>query len=169
MYSSFTYLVLNLLCFWVGSVQGKGSSSLCWRIPLLYRQRIVFPMVDIWNASWARKKYVKLMVSKINFPLLQQKSVFKDQMELMLQNHVFPLFMSNLGYLRARVSSPVTSIPVFARVPSLAVWFHYECYWKKLGTCIVKFKITFLCSIFSSFDFKNDFSNKGIDGGSVLY
>ncbi|XP_060632748.2 importin-8 isoform X2 [Anolis sagrei] len=30
------------------------------------------------------------------------KSVFKDQMELMLQNHVFPLFMSNLGYLRAR-------------------------------------------------------------------
>ncbi|NXU76672.1 IPO8 protein, partial [Oreotrochilus melanogaster] len=34
--------------------------------------------------------------------LHQQKSVFRDQMELILQNHVFPLFMSNLGYLRAR-------------------------------------------------------------------
>lgn len=117
LYSSFIYLILNLLGFWVGSVQGKGSSSLCGRIPL-YRQIIVFPMVDIWNALRARKKYVKRIVPKVTFSLLQQKSVFKDQMELMLQNHVFPLFMSNLGYLRARVSSPGTSIPVFAMVPS---------------------------------------------------
>ncbi|XP_038617082.1 importin-8 isoform X3 [Tachyglossus aculeatus] len=34
--------------------------------------------------------------------ILLKKSIFKDQMELMLQNHVFPLFLSNLGYLRAR-------------------------------------------------------------------
>lgn len=157
MYSSFTYLLLNLLCFWVCSMQGKGFSSLCGRMPLLYRQITVFPMVDIWNALWARKKYVKWMVSKINFSLLQQKSVFKDQMELMLQNHVFPLFMSNLGYLRARVSSLVTSIPVFAMVPSFAVWFLSECWWKKLSKYIVKFKITLLCSIFSSFWFKKWF------------
>nr|XP_034367472.1 importin-8 isoform X3 [Arvicanthis niloticus] len=30
------------------------------------------------------------------------KSLFKDQIELLLQNHVFPLLLSNLGYLRAR-------------------------------------------------------------------
>lgn len=149
MYSAFTYLVLNLLCFWVDSLQCEASNSLCGRISLLYRQIIAFPVVDFWSALWARKKYVKWMVSKMNFSLLQQKSVFKDQMELMLQNHVFPLFMSNLGYLRARVSSPVTSIPVFAIVPPFAVWFHFECYWKKLGKYLVKFKIAFLCSIFS--------------------
>lgn len=149
MYRAFAHLVLNLLCFWVDSIQGKGSNSLCGRISLLYRPIVVFPVVDFWSALWARKKYVKWMVSKMNFSLLQQKSVFKDQMELMLQNHVFPLFMSNLGYLRARVSSPVTSIPVFAMVSSFAVWFHSECYWKKLGKYLVKFKITFLCSILS--------------------
>nr|XP_019592711.1 PREDICTED: importin-8 isoform X2 [Rhinolophus sinicus] len=32
----------------------------------------------------------------------KEKSLFKDQMELLLQNHVFPLLLSNLGYLRAR-------------------------------------------------------------------
>uniref|UniRef100_A0A452T4I1 Importin 8 n=1 Tax=Ursus maritimus TaxID=29073 RepID=A0A452T4I1_URSMA len=34
--------------------------------------------------------------------ILLKKSLFKDQMELLLQNHVFPLLLSNLGYLRAR-------------------------------------------------------------------
>ncbi|KAG7455918.1 hypothetical protein MATL_G00246220 [Megalops atlanticus] len=34
--------------------------------------------------------------------LLLKKRVYKDQMELMLQNYVFPLLNSNLGYLRAR-------------------------------------------------------------------
>nr|XP_033806562.1 importin-8 isoform X3 [Geotrypetes seraphini] len=34
--------------------------------------------------------------------ILLKKSVFKDQMERLLQNYVFPLFMSNLGYIRAR-------------------------------------------------------------------
>ena len=33
-----------------------------------------------------------------------QKKIYKDQMEFMLQNHVFPLFRSELGYMRARVS-----------------------------------------------------------------
>lgn len=32
-----------------------------------------------------------------------QKKIYKDQMEYMLQNHVFPLFSSELGYMRARV------------------------------------------------------------------
>uniref|UniRef100_A0A8C3YA29 Importin 7 n=1 Tax=Catharus ustulatus TaxID=91951 RepID=A0A8C3YA29_CATUS len=30
------------------------------------------------------------------------KKIYKDQMEYMLQNHVFPLFSSELGYMRAR-------------------------------------------------------------------
>lgn len=34
--------------------------------------------------------------------ILLKKSVYKDQMEVFIQNHVFPLFMSELGYLRAR-------------------------------------------------------------------
>lgn len=34
-----------------------------------------------------------------------QKKIYKDQMEFMLQNHVFPLFRSELGYMRARVRS----------------------------------------------------------------
>nr|DBA30347.1 TPA: hypothetical protein GDO54_006343 [Pyxicephalus adspersus] len=34
--------------------------------------------------------------------ILLKKSVYKDQMEVFIQNHVFPLFMSKLGYLRAR-------------------------------------------------------------------
>uniref|UniRef100_A0A672NS18 Importin-8-like n=1 Tax=Sinocyclocheilus grahami TaxID=75366 RepID=A0A672NS18_SINGR len=33
---------------------------------------------------------------------LLKKRVYRDQMELMLQNYVFPLLNSNLGYLRAR-------------------------------------------------------------------
>lgn len=43
--------------------------------------------------------YVWLLLS---FSL--QKKIYKDQMEFMLQNHVFPLFRSELGYMRARVS-----------------------------------------------------------------
>ncbi|XP_030629161.1 importin-8 isoform X2 [Chanos chanos] len=34
--------------------------------------------------------------------LLLKKRVYREQMELMLQNYVFPLLNSNLGYLRAR-------------------------------------------------------------------
>ncbi|XP_069048969.1 importin-8 [Lepisosteus oculatus] len=34
--------------------------------------------------------------------LLLKKRAYKDQMELLLQNYVFPLLNSNLGYLRAR-------------------------------------------------------------------
>lgn len=34
-----------------------------------------------------------------------QKKIYKDQMEFMLQNYVFPLFRSELGYMRARVRS----------------------------------------------------------------
>uniref|UniRef100_A0A8C9RSI1 Importin 7 n=1 Tax=Scleropages formosus TaxID=113540 RepID=A0A8C9RSI1_SCLFO len=34
--------------------------------------------------------------------ILLKKKIYKDQMEFMLQNHVFPLFHSELGYMRAR-------------------------------------------------------------------
>uniref|UniRef100_A0A8C5MQS0 Importin 8 n=1 Tax=Leptobrachium leishanense TaxID=445787 RepID=A0A8C5MQS0_9ANUR len=34
--------------------------------------------------------------------ILLKKSVYKDQMEVFIQTHVFPLFQSELGYLRAR-------------------------------------------------------------------
>lgn len=33
----------------------------------------------------------------------EQKKIYKDQMESMLQVHVFPLFRNELGYMRARV------------------------------------------------------------------
>ncbi|XP_020831465.1 importin-8 isoform X4 [Phascolarctos cinereus] len=49
-----------------------------------------------------RKKDGALHVIGSLADILLKKSIFKDQMELMLQNHVFPLFLSNLGYLRAR-------------------------------------------------------------------
>ncbi|XP_078529891.1 importin-8 [Lissotriton helveticus] len=49
-----------------------------------------------------RKKDGALHVMGSLADILLKKSVFKDQMELMIQNHVFPLFLSNLGYLRAR-------------------------------------------------------------------
>jgi len=37
------------------------------------------------------------------FVFFNQRKIYKDQMEFMLQNHVFPLFRSELGYMRARV------------------------------------------------------------------
>lgn len=43
-------------------------------------------------------------VISLFFFLHTQKKIYKDQMEFMLQNHVFPLFRSELGYMRARVS-----------------------------------------------------------------
>lgn len=36
--------------------------------------------------------------------LTLQKRMYREQMELMLQNYVFPLLNSPMGYLRARVS-----------------------------------------------------------------
>uniref|UniRef100_A0A8P0PSE6 Importin 8 n=2 Tax=Canis lupus familiaris TaxID=9615 RepID=A0A8P0PSE6_CANLF len=49
-----------------------------------------------------RKKDGALHVIGSLADILLKKSLFKDQMELLLQNHVFPLLLSNLGYLRAR-------------------------------------------------------------------
>ncbi|XP_040828162.1 importin-8 isoform X1 [Ochotona curzoniae] len=49
-----------------------------------------------------RKKDGALHVIGSLAELLLKKSLFKDQIELFLQNHVFPLLLSNLGYLRAR-------------------------------------------------------------------
>ncbi|XP_074051432.1 importin-8 [Macrotis lagotis] len=59
-----------------------------------------------------RKKDGALHVIGSLADILLKKSIFKDQMELMLQNHVFPLFLSNLGYLRARV---LGEVPLFHR------------------------------------------------------
>uniref|UniRef100_A0A4W3GXB4 Importin 8 n=1 Tax=Callorhinchus milii TaxID=7868 RepID=A0A4W3GXB4_CALMI len=50
-----------------------------------------------------RKKDGALHVIGSLAEILLKKNVYKGQMELMLQNYVFPLFNSNLGYLRARV------------------------------------------------------------------
>ncbi|XP_012913282.1 importin-8 isoform X6 [Mustela putorius furo] len=49
-----------------------------------------------------RKKDGALHVIGSLADILLKKTLFKDQMELLLQNHVFPLLLSNLGYLRAR-------------------------------------------------------------------
>uniref|UniRef100_A0A3Q2P367 Importin 7 n=1 Tax=Fundulus heteroclitus TaxID=8078 RepID=A0A3Q2P367_FUNHE len=46
-------------------------------------------------------KKKKVQVDQYFF-LLAQKKIYKDQMEFMLQNHVFPLFRNELGYMRAR-------------------------------------------------------------------
>ncbi|XP_066561387.1 importin-8 [Amia ocellicauda] len=49
-----------------------------------------------------RKKDGALHVIGSLAELLLKKRAYKDQMELLLQNYVFPLLNSNLGYLRAR-------------------------------------------------------------------
>ncbi|XP_043944138.1 importin-8 [Protopterus annectens] len=53
------------------------------------------------NADPRRKEGALHVVGSLA-ELLMKKSGFKDQMELILQNHIFPLFSSDLGYLRAR-------------------------------------------------------------------
>ncbi|KAJ8006453.1 hypothetical protein DPEC_G00107420 [Dallia pectoralis] len=42
--------------------------------------------------------------------LLLKKRVYREQMEMMLQNYVFPLLNSPLGYLRARITQQLESI-----------------------------------------------------------
>ncbi|XP_059833809.1 importin-8 isoform X4 [Hypanus sabinus] len=49
-----------------------------------------------------RKKDGALHVIGSLADILLKKNIYKGQMELMLQNYVFPLFNSDLGYLRAR-------------------------------------------------------------------
>lgn len=59
------------------------------------------------DPTWQSNILMKFMVIKNAFFFLsppKQKKVYKDQMEFMLQNHVFTLFRSELGYMRARVS-----------------------------------------------------------------
>uniref|UniRef100_A0A8C2PS08 Importin 8 n=1 Tax=Cyprinus carpio TaxID=7962 RepID=A0A8C2PS08_CYPCA len=53
------------------------------------------------NADPRRKDGALHVIGALAQPLLK-KRVYRDQMELMLQNYVFPLLNSNLGYLRAR-------------------------------------------------------------------
>ena len=53
------------------------------------------------NADPRRKDGALHMIGSLAEILLKKK-IYKDQMECMLQNHVFPLFSSELGYMRAR-------------------------------------------------------------------
>uniref|UniRef100_A0A672IY08 Uncharacterized protein n=1 Tax=Salarias fasciatus TaxID=181472 RepID=A0A672IY08_SALFA len=53
-------------------------------------------------ASDPRKKDGALHMIGSLAEILLKKKIYKDQMEYMLQNHVFPLFCSDLGYMRAR-------------------------------------------------------------------
>uniref|UniRef100_A0A8C4EW60 Importin 7 n=1 Tax=Dicentrarchus labrax TaxID=13489 RepID=A0A8C4EW60_DICLA len=53
-------------------------------------------------ASDPRKKDGALHMIGSLAEILLKKKIYKDQMEFMLQNHVFPLFRSELGYMRAR-------------------------------------------------------------------
>uniref|UniRef100_A0A673NCL3 Importin-8-like n=1 Tax=Sinocyclocheilus rhinocerous TaxID=307959 RepID=A0A673NCL3_9TELE len=53
------------------------------------------------NADPRRKDGALHVIGALAQHLLK-KRVYRDQMELMLQNYVFPLLNSNLGYLRAR-------------------------------------------------------------------
>uniref|UniRef100_A0A8C2XV85 Importin 7 n=1 Tax=Cyclopterus lumpus TaxID=8103 RepID=A0A8C2XV85_CYCLU len=53
-------------------------------------------------ASDPRKKDGALHMIGSLAEILLKKKIYKDQMEFMLQNHVFALFRSELGYMRAR-------------------------------------------------------------------
>uniref|UniRef100_A0A8C9BL64 Uncharacterized protein n=1 Tax=Phocoena sinus TaxID=42100 RepID=A0A8C9BL64_PHOSS len=53
------------------------------------------------NADPRKKDGALHMIGSLAEILLKSK-IYKDQMEYMLQNHVFPLFSSELGYMRAR-------------------------------------------------------------------
>uniref|UniRef100_A0A8B9IWD4 Importin N-terminal domain-containing protein n=1 Tax=Amazona collaria TaxID=241587 RepID=A0A8B9IWD4_9PSIT len=53
------------------------------------------------NADPRKKDGALHMIGSLAEILLKKK-IYKDQMEYMLQNHVFPLFSSELGYMRAR-------------------------------------------------------------------
>ncbi|KAK7913326.1 hypothetical protein WMY93_013537 [Mugilogobius chulae] len=53
-------------------------------------------------ASDPRKKDGALHMIGSLAEILLKKKIYKDQMEFMLQNHVFPLFHNVLGYMRAR-------------------------------------------------------------------
>lgn len=100
---------------------------------------------------WAKYSKSKITVffrkkTNTNFLLfVAQKKIYKDQMEFMLQNHVFPLFRSELGYMRARVSGDhqhpdlcsnftdkhgfnYSSLIFIVPFPSQACWvLHYFC------------------------------------------
>ncbi|XP_051996919.1 importin-7-like isoform X1 [Xyrauchen texanus] len=53
-------------------------------------------------ASDPRKKDGALHMIGSLAEILLKRKIYKDQMEIMLCNHVFPLFQSELGYMRAR-------------------------------------------------------------------
>lgn len=54
-----------------------------------------------------------------------QKKIYKDQMEFMLQNHVFPLFRSELGYMRARVSDHIIHIITSRQTCVIIAWNNF--------------------------------------------
>ena len=66
-------------------------------------------------------------------PVSLQKRLYRDQMELMLQNYVFPLLNSPLGYLRARVRHH-TSVSVYCIYPSFYCLSVFLCVVRSVGS-----------------------------------
>ncbi|ERE77242.1 importin-7-like protein [Cricetulus griseus] len=69
-------------------------------------QDVIFPLMCYTDADeelWQEDpyEYIRMKFGK-KICLAVWKKIYKDQMEYMLQNHVFPLFSSELGYMRAR-------------------------------------------------------------------
>ncbi|XP_043915217.1 importin-7 [Protopterus annectens] len=65
---------------------------------------VIFPLMCYTDADeelWQEDPYEYIRM-KFVLSFVFQKKIYKDQMEFMLQNHVFPLFSSELGYMRAR-------------------------------------------------------------------
>ncbi|XP_030070417.1 LOW QUALITY PROTEIN: importin-8 [Microcaecilia unicolor] len=81
----------NLLC-----TAAKKRKEVLPKMMAFCYQVLTEPAID------PRKKDGALHVMGSLAEILLKKSVFKDQMEHLLQNYVFPLFVSSLGYIRAR-------------------------------------------------------------------
>ncbi|XP_005989743.1 importin-7 isoform X2 [Latimeria chalumnae] len=60
-----------------------------------------YQILTVPNADPRKKDGALHMIGSLAEILLKKK-IYKDQMEFMLQNHVFPLFTNELGYMRAR-------------------------------------------------------------------
>lgn len=70
----------------------------------MLEQAMVFCMQVLQNQQLeARQKDGILHIVGAVAPVLLKKNVYKDQVETMLVNYVFPEFQSQHGFLRARV------------------------------------------------------------------
>uniref|UniRef100_A0AAR2IVC8 Importin N-terminal domain-containing protein n=1 Tax=Pygocentrus nattereri TaxID=42514 RepID=A0AAR2IVC8_PYGNA len=95
-------------CFFFPFSVSLPSLSFCCSLAYKPRPSVLPQMMEFChhilmdpNADPRRKDGALHVIGALADPLLK-KRVYRDQMELMLQNYVFPLLNSNLGYLRAR-------------------------------------------------------------------